>query len=185
MSTTTAIILTLIILVIAAAAWFLFTRRRTARLRSRFGPEYDHAVHEYGTPARAEAALRNRAKRIERLSLRPLTPEDSERFDKRWRELQSRFVDDPAASIHAADSLICEVMEARGYPMTDFDRRAEDISVEHPQVVQNYRTAHEIALRQEEEGNATTEDLRHALVCYRDLFDEMLEYHTFGPKTGR
>jgi hypothetical protein len=185
MSTTTAVILTLVILVLAAAAWFLITRRRSQQLRSRFGPEYQHAVEEFGSQTRAEDALRKRQQRMERLSLHALSPEESDRFDKRWRALQSRFVDDPPGSIHEADALIAEVMQARGYPMTDFDRRAEDISVEHPTVVQNYRTAHEIAMRQED-GEASTEELRHALVCYRDLFDEMLEAHThsFEPKRG-
>jgi len=184
MSTTTAVILILLILALAAAAWFILSRRRSQQLRAKFGPEYRHAVEEYGTPARAEEALRKCEKRMERMTLRALPPEDSQRFDRRWHELQARFVDDPAASIHEADALISEVMQARGYPMTDFERRAEDISVNHPTVVQNYRTAHAIALRHEN-GQATTEDLRHGLVCYRDLFDEMLETHTAEPKRGR
>jgi hypothetical protein len=185
MSTTTAVILVLlIVIVVAAALWIILRQRRTQQLRSRFGPEYGHAVEEYGTPARAEEALRKREKRMERLTLRPLSTEDCNRFDHRWHELQARFVDDPRGSIHEADALIVEVMQARGYPMADFDRRAEDISVNHPTVVQNYRTAHEIALRHEK-GEATTEDLRQALVCYRDLFDEMLEAHSHAPEPRR
>jgi len=184
MSTTTAVILILVILALAAAAWYFITRQRTKQLRSRFGPEYHHAVEEFGSQARAEEALRKREKRMERLTLHPLSREDCDRFDRRWHELQARFVDDPAASIREADALIAEVMQARGYPMTEFERRAEDISVNHPTVVQNYRTAHEIALRHER-GQASTEDLRHALVCYRDLFDEMLETHAVEPKRGR
>src|SRR5881396_1344965 len=113
MSTTTAVILTLLILAAAAAAWYFLTRRRTQQLRSRFGPEYQHAVQEFGSQARAEAALRKREKRMERLTLHPLSREDCDRFDRRWHELQARFVDDPAASIHDADSLIGEVMQAR------------------------------------------------------------------------
>jgi len=184
MSTTTAVILILLIVAAAAVAWFILSRRRSQQLRSKFGPEYRRAVEEYGNPAKAEEALRKREKRMERLTLHPLTPEECNRFDRRWHELQARFVDDPAASIHEADALISEVMAARGYPMTDFDRRAEDISVNHPRVVQNYRTAHEIALRHGA-GEASTEDLRHALVCYRDLFDEMLEAHPAEGKRVR
>jgi hypothetical protein len=184
MSTTNAVILTLVILGLAAAVWFVLRRRRSQHLRSRFGPEYQRAIQDFGSQARAEEALAKREKRLERLSLHPLTPEDANQFDKRWHELQARFVDDPAASIHEADTLICEVMQARGYPMTDWERRAEDISVHHPAVVQNYRTAHEIAMRHEN-GQASTEDLRHALVCYRDLFDEMLEAEVIEPRRGR
>ena len=184
MSTTTAVILILVILALAAVAWFILTRRRTQQLRSRFGPEYQHAIEEFGSQGRAEEALRSREKRMERLTLRPLSREDSDRLDHRWHDLQARFVDDPAASIHDADVLIAEVMQARGYPMTDFDRRAEDISVSHPVVVQKYRTAHEIAQRHEK-GQASTEDLRQALVCYRDLFDEMLDTHTVEPRRGK
>ena len=184
MSTTTAVLLILVIGGLAAAAWFLIARRRTRQLRSRFGPEYEHAVHEFGTQARAEEALRKREKRMERLPLHTLSREDSDRLANRWQQLQVRFVDDPAASIRGADSLITEVMQTRGYPMTDFDRRTEDISVDHPVVVQNYRTAHEIALRHEN-GQASTEDLRRALVCYRDLFDEMIEAHEVGPRGVR
>jgi len=184
LSTTTAVILILVIIALAAAAWYFLTRRRSEQLRSRFGPEYQRAVQEFGSQSRAEDALVKREKRMERLSLHPLSREDCDRFDRRWHELQARFVDDPAASIHDADVLISEVMQARGYPMTDFDRRAEDISVNHPKVVQNYRTAHEIAMHHEQ-GQASTEDLRHALVCYRDLFDDMLETHAVEPKRGR
>jgi len=164
------------IIILAAVGWTMYRKQRSRELRTHFGPEYDRAFRQYGESAKAEEALAARQKRMEKVSIRPLTDTERDRFANLWNSVQSRFVDDPSGSIHQADQLVTDVMVARGYPMADFNRRAEDISVDHPHVVSNYRTAHEIALSGES-GQASTEDLRKAVVCYRMLFDELLETH--------
>ena len=179
MSTTLLIILIGLVVIVAIAAFALIQKRRTTTLRSRFGPEYDRAVADYHSRARAERALEHRAARTEKYNLRLLSVEEQHRYSDEWRHAQSRFVDAPAQAIQEADRLITEVMQARGYPMADFDRRAEDLSVDHPNVVRNYRAAHAIAIT-EREGRATTEDLRKAMVHYRELFDELLETQPAG-----
>ena len=184
MTTTSIIIVILAVLVLAAVAFYLVRQQRTRRLRSRFGPEYERTVREFGSRPKAEEALAARERRVEKFHIHTLPPGERDRYASRWHEVQARFVDDPAASIQEADRLVSDVMIARGYPMADFDRRAEDISVDHPEVVKNYRMAHAIAARQEE-GQASTEDLRRALVYYRDLCDELLEAHMAGPKETR
>jgi hypothetical protein len=174
MSTATIVILTVAIVLIAILAWMLFRKERTKKLRSRFGPEYDRTIEQYGTAAKAERDLEMRQKRMQKVNIRPLTPEERERFAQRWQGLQSRFVDDPSGTIRDADRLIVEIMTARGYPMVDFAGRAEDLSVDHPLVVSHYRTAQEIAAKHEK-GAASTEELRRAVVCYRELYEELLE----------
>jgi hypothetical protein len=173
MSTTVAIILIAVILLAAVAAW-AFLQRRTNTLRRRFGPEYDRAVGEYGNRLRAEQALEHRAERTEKYHIHSLAREEQQRFMEEWRIAQTRFVDDPALAIRDADRLVGEVMRQRGYPMADFDRRAEDLSVDHPHVIRNYRAAHDIAVA-DQRGTADTEDLRRGMVHYRELFDELLE----------
>ena len=169
------IIACVVVLVVAIAigAWLYLRKQRTDRLRARFGPEYDHVVQERGDQKRAEAVLEMRQKRVERLIIRPLSPADRERFAELWRSTQARFVDDPRAAIAEADALVCDVMNTRGYPVGEFEQRAEDVSVDHPLVVENYRTAHDIAMR-EPAGATDTEELRKAMVCYRALFDDLL-----------
>ena len=162
--------------VIAAALWFTMEKRRQTRLRKRFGPEYDRTVHDTGSERRAEAELDARARRVARLQIRPLSEADAVRFAEAWRVLQIRFVDEPAAAIAEADRLVGEVMTARGYPLGDFDQRAADISVDHPRVVSNYRAARDIARRQAR-GEASTEDLRQAIIHYRALFEDLLGRH--------
>jgi hypothetical protein len=179
MSTISLIVLIGVILLVAVAAWGFLLQRRSTRLRGKFGPEYETAVHDYGDRARAEKALERRAERIETYHIRSLSKEEQQRFSEEWRHTQARFVDDPPLAIREADHLVCEVMRMRGYPMAEFDRRAEDLSVDHPDVIRTYRTAHEIALS-EQEGRATTEDLRRAMVYYRELFDELLETYPAG-----
>src|SRR5262245_55774070 len=125
----------------AVAGWMLFRKRRTEHLRRKFGAEYDHTVQRTGEVSRAEAALQQRARRVEKLHIRPLSPEDAARFKDSWRRVQARFVDDPGGATEQADRLVGEVMHERGYPIGDFDRRVEDISVDHPSVVMNYRAA--------------------------------------------
>jgi len=175
MNTTTVVIIVIAaLIVIGASVWFFARRRRSQQLRTHFGPEYDHAVRQLGSQTKAEDALAARQKRMERIPIHPLTPQVRDRFASRWHDVQARFVDDPAGAIRDADALVNEAMQARGYPMGEFEQRAENLSVDHPKVVRNYRAAHAIAVRRER-GEATTEDLRHALVYYRDLFEELLE----------
>jgi FtsZ-interacting cell division protein ZipA len=176
MNTILIILVVGIIVIAAIATWGYVQNRRTKALSSRFGPEYQHAVSEYGSRSRAERALERRAERAEKYQIRSLKPEEQQRFSEEWRTAQARFVDDPALAIREADHLVCEVMRQRGYPVSDFEQRAEDLSVDHPLVVRNYRAAHSVALM-EKEGKATTEDLRKAMVSYRELFDELLEAH--------
>src|SRR6202158_2965837 len=165
-----------VILIIAVLAWLYIRKRRntTANLRKKFGPEYDRAVQVHGAGRKAEAKLADREKRVEKLNLRDLDPMEHERFSKRWEAVQSRFVDSPKGAVTEADDLVSSVMKARGYPMSDFDQRAADISVDHPRVVENYRSAHEIALRVGKDA-ATTEDLRTAMIHYRSLFEELVQ----------
>jgi hypothetical protein len=185
MSTATAVIIIGIVVVAAILAWYFLRRRRSETLRRRFGPEYDRAVHEYGRQDKAEDALAAREKRVEKIHIHALSPAERDRFAAEWHDIQSRFVDDPAGSIRGADLLVNQAMLARGYPMTEFERRADDLSVDHPHVVHNYRLAHDIAIRRDR-GQASTEDLRKALVCYRDLFDELLGAHaSSGPREVR
>ena len=161
------------VVVLALIAWAIVRNRRTAALKRQFGPEYERTVRERG-PTAAEAALLERQKRVEKFRMRDLSSEERERFITEWRLVQSRFVDDPKRAVTDADDLVARLMRARGYPMSDFEQRAADISVDHPRVVDNYRAAHQIALRQRE-GQATTEDLRNAIIYYRSLFDELLQ----------
>ena len=147
-------------------------RRRREQLRHRFGSEYERAVYG-GKRGRAERELDDRVRRREELDIRPLDPDTRERYRAVWHELQARFVDQPAETVDRADILVAEVMRERGYPVDDFDEQAALISVDHPEVVENYRTAHATYVRKTEE-RATTEELREAVVAYRSLFDELL-----------
>jgi hypothetical protein len=161
------------VLVVIAVALLVARKRRSQKLRERFGPEYDRVVKREGDVRRAEGVLAFREKRREKFTLRPLPPAERSRYEETWRDVQAQFVDDPKGAVTTADSLVTQVMQARGYPMGDFEQRAADISVDHPAVVDNYRTAHDIALRHSR-GQASTEDLRRAMVLYRSLFDELL-----------
>jgi hypothetical protein len=165
------------VIVIIAVLVLLYMRKRrntTADLRKKFGPEYDRAVLVHGAGRKAEAKLEDREKRVEKLNIRDLDPIEHERFSKRWEAVQSRFVDSPKGAVTEADDLLSSLMKARGYPVSDFDQRAADISVDHPRVVENYRSAHEIALRVGKD-EATTEELRTAMIHYRSLFDELVQ----------
>ena len=164
----------LIVAVAAIVAWVVMQRQRTQRLRQRFGPEYTRTVDEFGGRTKAEAELTKREQRVARLTITPLAPADAARFSQAWNTLQSRFIDNPKGAVGEADRLVRELMVKRGYPMGDFERRAADISVDHPGVVTTYRAAQAIAVRAER-GEADTEELRKAVVHYRTLFDELLE----------
>jgi hypothetical protein len=174
MNQTTGIVLIVALVVVLAIVWMVLRTRRSQVLRSQFGPEYDHVIHEKGNLNRAEAELAERERRVRKLSIRPLPHEVSNRYARMWDDQQARFVDEPKAAVVEADHLVEAVMKERGYPVGEFDQRAADISVDHPHVVENYRAAHEITLR-EQRGQANTEDLRAAMVYYRDLFRELLE----------
>jgi hypothetical protein len=162
-----------VIVILGIVAWVVVRKRRTARLRTQFGSEYDRAVKEEGSRRHAEAGLKERTARVESLNIRPLAPGDRSRFVESWRRIEARFVDGPGGAVTEADQLLGDVMSTRGYPVSDFEQRAADISVDHPLVLENYRTAHEIALRQTK-GQANTEDLRQAMIHYRTLFEELV-----------
>jgi hypothetical protein len=164
------------ILIFGAIAW-LYARKRksnTAELRQKFGPEYERAVLEHGSERKAEAKLADREKRIEKLKIRDLDSIERENFSTRWGAVQSRFVDSPKGAVAEADDLVSSVMKARGYPVSEFEQRAADISVDHPRVVEDYRSAHEIALRVGKD-QASTEELRTAMIHYRSLFEELVQ----------
>jgi cell division protein FtsL len=163
----------LAVVLLAVAVGFISHRQQQSkRLRQRFGAEYDRAVAELGR-TKAEAELKAREKRVEKFTITPLAPADAARFTQAWNALQGRFIDNPKGVVVEADTLVRELMLNRGYPMGDFEMRAADISVDHPTVVENYRAAQAIAVR-DERGEADTEELRKAVVHYRTLFDELL-----------
>jgi hypothetical protein len=168
-----------VILVIAVLAWLYVQKRRrtTAGLRQKFGPEYERAVQKHGSERKAEVKLANRQDRVEKLNIRDLDPVERERFSTQWESVQSRFVDSPRGAVAEADDLVSSLMKTRGYPVSDFDQRADDISVDHPRVVENYRSAHHIALQVGTDG-ASTEDLRTAMIHYRSLFEELVQVPT-------
>src|SRR5450759_3764300 len=176
MDTNLFVLAAVAILLIAVLAWLYVRKRKstTANLQKKFGPEYDRAVLVHGAGRKAESKLEDREKRVEKLNIRDLDPMEHERFSKRWEAVQSRFVDSPKGAVTEADDLVSSVMKARGYPVSDFEQRAADISVDHPRVVENYRSAHEIALRVGKDA-ATTEDLRTAMIHYRSLFEELVQ----------
>jgi hypothetical protein len=164
----------LVIAIVAITALIFGRKRRSAKLRTQFGgAEYDRALQEGGSRRHAEAGLDKRADRVESLHIRPLGPNDRARFMESWTKVQARFVDGPGGAVTEADQLLGDVMSTRGYPVSNFEQRAADISVDYPLVLENYRSAHEIALRQTR-GQASTEELRQAMIHYRTLFDELV-----------
>jgi hypothetical protein len=175
--TTTQIAIAVAVIVALAAGislWMYSRKRRTEKLREQFGgTEYGRAMKEGGSRRLAEAALDKRADRVEALHIRQLGPADRARFLESWRGVQARFVDGPGGAVTEADQLLGDVMSARGYPVSNFEQRAADISVDYPLVLQNYRAAHEIAIRQTR-GQASTEELRQAMIHYRTLFEELV-----------
>lgn len=173
--TVIVLIVVVVVLVIAlgVAGVLLSRRRRSERLQERYGPEYDRTLAETGDPGEAESRLVEREKRHRSLDVRDLRPEERDRFGASWTEIQRGFVDDPVQSLRRADGLVVEIMRTRGYPVDDFERRAEDISVEHPQVVAHYREAR--AVRDAtEHGAVDTEQQRHAVTSYRSLVEALL-----------
>jgi len=174
-------VVVVLIIVVGIALYMRKRKNTTAGLRDRFGPEYDRAVKQHGSERKAEAKLTDRETRVEMLKIRDLDPAERERYLAQWQAVQSRFVDYPKGAVTEADELVCSLMQARGYPVADFDQRAADNSVDHPQVVENYRSAHAVAL-QLGKGEASTEDLRTAMIHYRSLFDELVQVQILGDK---
>jgi len=165
-----AVVVVLVVVVALAAA---SSRRRRHHLQTRFGSEYDRTVDGADRRREAERELREREARHDELDLKPLSDASRQRYTQQWQEMQSGFVDRPQVAVADADRLITDLMRERGYPVDDFDTRSELVSVDHPDVVENYRTAHGIAVKTVE-GRTSTEDLRQAVISYRALFEEML-----------
>jgi hypothetical protein len=163
-----------VVIAIAAVVVALLSRRRSAQLRGTFGQEYDRTVEGSSSKRQAEEELSERERRRAELDIRPLDPAARERYAERWQQASADFVDAPATAVAQADALIVEVMRERGYPMDDFEQRASDISVDHPDVVGRYREGHRIS-ELSARGEASTDDLRHAIQHYRELFNELLE----------
>ena len=161
--------------------WVMQHFNQSQRLQERFGAEYARTVDRLGSRDKAEAELRAREKRVQRMHIEALSPADAARFAQEWRRLQAHFVDNPIGTLADADRLVRELMLQRGYPMADFERRAADISVDHPAVVENYRAAHDIALRGLH-AQTSTEDLRRAVQHYHALFDDLLEVAPHLPR---
>jgi hypothetical protein len=176
------IIAVVVVLAIALIAWFASrnSHSQRERLRRRFGPEYDRAIEQYGSAAKAERMLMDRARRIEKFHVRPLSEADRTRLGASWRTVQARFVDDPSGAVREANELIKTVMHTRGYPVEEFEQRVADLSVDHAGVVQHYRAARVLA-EANREGRANTEDLRQAFVHYRALFADLLDEASTQP----
>lgn len=176
-----ALIVVVAIVVIGAVVWMMNQRNRTEHLTERYGPEYQRTLEATGDKREAERELQDREERVKEYEIKPLSPEQRDRYVAKWKETQADFVDDPSGAIAQADSLVQDVMGERGYPVGDFEQRSADISVDHPHVVEEYRAAHTIAERHAN-GGVETEDLRQAMVHYRALFDDLLETDQAEPE---
>ena len=175
MDTWVWIVIAVVAAIVLLAVFLTAARsRRTRSLQDRFGNEYDRTVEHAGDKGEAERELREREKRHEALDLKPLSPQQRDSYVQEWQTTQGRFVDDPSGAVAEADRLVQRVMKDRGYPVDDFEQRAADISVEHPDLVEKYRTAHGVA-QKSEQGQASTEELRHSVRHYRAVFAELLE----------
>ena len=166
-------IVVVVVVLLAVAGVLLARKRRSRQLKEGFGPEYEREVQQRGDPEKAEAALADREARVHKLTIRDLPATERAAYADEWAAVQRRFVDDPSMAVNEADRLVNRVMNARGYPMADFDQRAADISVDHPVVTENYRAAQAIS-EKAESGQASTEELRQSLVHFRALFDDLL-----------
>ncbi len=171
------------VVIVAVMAWLFDRRRRatTAGLRERFGPEYERTVEKQGSRRAGQAKLQDREKRVGKLTLRDLEPAERERFLEQWKVAQSHFLESPKTAVTEADALVSSLMQCRGYPVSDFEQRVADISVDHPLLTENYRTAHAIALQLDKSGTSA-EDLRTAMLHYRSLFDALLEVRPVDAK---
>jgi hypothetical protein len=170
----TYVLIVVVVVLLAIVGALAYQRRRSAQLQQGFGPEYDRAVEEHGDQRAAESELLERRQRRSRFEVRPLGAAQRDRYAERWRATQAQFVDQPASALGDADTLVAEVMRERGYPVEDFEQRAADVSVDHPDVVENYRQGQRL-VRTRATGDGTTEDLRQAMQHYRALFDDLVE----------
>jgi hypothetical protein len=175
------VVIVLLVLALGAAGAMLAKRRRSENLQEHYGAEYERTVTKTGDRRAAEAELTEREKRHRELDIRDLKPEERDRFESSWTDIQRGFVDDPVHSVHRADALVVDIMRTRGYPIDDFDRRADDISVEHPQVVQHYRDARATRVATDD-GEVDTERQRQAVTSYRSLIEALL-HHDSVPTT--
>jgi hypothetical protein len=169
-----AAIVVIAVIAVIVVARSVNNRKRTKRLKERFGPEYERTLAETGEQRAAEDELAAREGRRDKLNIVALSPQAREKYAASWRAVQTAFIDNPSRAVGDADRLVMAVMRERGYPIEDFDQRAADISVDHPAVVDNYRAAHRISLSQQQ-GNVDTEEERQAFVHYRALFEKLLE----------
>lgn len=173
-NTTTLIIVVILIVVVLAVLAVLRRQQRSKRLQEKFGPEYDHVLDEVGDQSRAEKELEERVAHVKTLNIRALTADEVNRYALEWQDTQRRFVDEPLTALQQADTLIQEVMKARGYPVDDFEQRAADISVDYPELVTDYRGMHRIAVK-DVKDKPTTEDMRQAMVHGRALFENLIK----------
>lgn len=183
MSSTNIIIAVVVILLIMGIIMAVgFSRRQsTKKLQNKFGPEYDRTVENAGDAKKAQAELLERQKRVDSLNVHPLSESERARYLAEWTAVQAKFVDQPGQATVEADHLIMNVMQARAYPVSDFEQRAADISVSYPELVTNYRAARKIALKNEQH-QADTEELRQAFIYYRSLFAELLKTEEVVPE---
>lgn len=173
MATWVWVLIAVAVVVLIVVGLFMAAKRRTTRLRRQFGPEYERTMQDREGRRAAESDLRNRQKQRDQLNIHPLAEPARARYAEQWRELQERFIDQPASAVMEADVLVRQVMNDEGYPVDDFNRQADLVSVDHPRVVENYRIAHNVCERTQAQ-EASTEDMRTALLSYRSLFDELL-----------
>ena len=173
MDTTAIIAIVIAVVALAVAVWAVWQTQRTKHLRQRFGPEYDYTVQREGDRRKAEAELAQREAKMKHLHIRDLTHREREQFTSAWRDEQARFVEDPRLAVAEADSLVTKVMATRGYPTADYETQVAYASVDHSRVMGSYREAHQIAERSRN-GQASTEELRRAMICYRTLFEELV-----------
>lgn len=181
--TTMELVLAIFVLVLAAATFAFWLRaRRLTHAKRRFGPEFERTLHRTGDEDSAETLLHEREQRVAKFAIKPLSERQRKRFIGDWNSIQAEFVDDPHTAVRDADELLSDVMQVRGYPMSDFDQRAADLSVDHPDVVENYRRGHVIVARHQN-GEAGTEELRQAMIHFRALFDDLVNEP--GPHTPK
>jgi hypothetical protein len=171
------VLIAIVVLVVLWLVWRRSQKRKSDQLQEQFGPEYERAVESKGDRSKAESDLAQRAKRHDKLDIRSLSPAARESYERSWKDAQADFVDQPREALANADRLVQEVMRERGYPVDDFEQRAADLSVDHPDVVDNYRSAHTTSTRARS-GDASTEDMRRGMQHYRSLFDDLLEKHS-------
>lgn len=185
MTTTQIVVLIVVVVTVLALVALALLARKRQGLQHRFGPEYDHTVEATGGRRAAEKELQAREQRRDELDIQPLDPQVRQDYAERWRQAQESFVDQPGVAVHEADVLVTRVMSDRGYPVDSFDQQVRDVSVDHAGVVEHYRAAHDIAER-ENQRQATTEELRTAMVHYRSLFSALLDDSPTSPdRSGR